>query len=262
MEDAAIYIGGSSSNNATSNMIQSSSSSSAAAAIVVASQKNSNNSNEVATILVSNVLEAVLLCRPSDVIAFVQRYFEDEASSSSMNHIKACHACHVLPFLILNPIEFRSTASIIFCNHCTIKGTVEKKFLKTIYMSLKSDHFMPPAIIDRITDLITDKITSKDEEELGQIIIDNHDRIKLLEKLCHNSKAIKFESFLTYFRLIIGCFYASRWFKEAINEYSYSFEENMSTSFLKRFTMINFESQYIEDISTLINWFKRYYNSQ
>ena len=256
--------GNSSSINNANNVIQlpSSSSSVAASSVAVAAtiakNTNNNSSNEVAT-LVSNLLEAILLCRPSDVIAFIQRYFEDEVSSApSSNHIKASHACHILPFLILNPMEFRITASIIFCNHCTIKGTVDKKILKTIYSSLKSDYFMPPTIIDRITDLIwSDKLISKDEEDFEHVIIDNHDRIKFIEKLCHNNKAIKFESFLTYFRLLIGCFYASKWFKEVVYEYIYSLEENVSASFLKKLNFINIESQHIDDTSNLINWIKR-----
>ena len=238
--------------------------------------KNSINDEKI-TILVSNLMEVILLCHPNNVIAFIQRYFEDETGivSSSlypsqlnnnnmhMNIIKASHACHILPFLILKPIEFRKNASVIFCNHCTIKDSIDKKSFKVIYMTMKSDHYNPITIIDKITDFITSTDKLNAIEEFGEFIIDinnnnnNNDRIKVIENLCPNGiKGIKFDSFIAYIRLLIGCFYATQWIREIFNEYFNLNTDSQQPSILNKWK--NNESQKIDDINNLIAIIKRY----
>jgi len=117
---------------------------------------------------------------------------------------------------------------------------------------LKSEQYNPPNIIDRISDLIlSDKFTSNDEEEFGAILFDNHEKVKLLENICHSSKGIKFEPFLTYLRLLIGSYYATKWLKEITNEYNSIDDDNM----IKKFS--NIETQNIDDPSNMIAVIKR-----
>ena len=118
---------------------------------------------------------------------------------------------------------------------------------------LKSEQYTPPSIIDRISDLIvSDKFTSNDEEEFGAVLFDNHDKVKLLENICHSSKGIKFEPFVTYLRLLIGSYYATKWLKEITYEYNSIDDDN---NMIKKFS--NIETQNIDDPSNMIAVIKR-----
>lgn len=69
--------------------------------------------------LVRSLEQAVLLCRPRDVLAFSVRYLSDENGSTTPI---VSHAIHALPFLLLQPDAFRSAACTVYCSDRALRG--------------------------------------------------------------------------------------------------------------------------------------------
>ncbi len=74
--------------------------------------------------IVGNYQEALLLCRPRNILSFSSRYFKDEESENK----EEAHAVHTLPFLLLNQNEFMSVACTIFCRQIS-SGAVSSEYL-------------------------------------------------------------------------------------------------------------------------------------
>lgn len=74
--------------------------------------------------IIGNFQEALLLCRPRNILRFSSRYFKDEESENK----EEAHAVHTLPFLLLNQNEFRSVACTIFCKQIST-GAVSSEYL-------------------------------------------------------------------------------------------------------------------------------------
>jgi len=58
-----------------------------------------------------NLLEQLLVCRPTDAISFAAQYYSDERAATPL----VSHAVHSLMFLLRRPAEFRSAVGTVFC---------------------------------------------------------------------------------------------------------------------------------------------------
>jgi hypothetical protein len=67
------------------------------------------------TSAVNGLQEALILCRPREVLSFAVRYFFDEKT----DNFEESHAIHSLPYLLNDQKEFKKASCTIFCQQIT-----------------------------------------------------------------------------------------------------------------------------------------------
>jgi hypothetical protein len=181
--------------------------------------------------LLQNLLEACLLCRPSDALSFSRRYLLDEKEKDTVK-VSLLHACHALPFLLARPTAFRDTASTIFC-YFICKQSIGSKVkslgrrLCSVFRLMRSDYFSPSPQLEHFIF----KMAGKDgnEDRIGDVETLLHsspsstnDKKSNRDLLNRNLLPSSFGSFLGFLQLTIACHALSMWLNNLLADMSTS----------------------------------------
>lgn len=168
---------------------------------------------------VQNLVDFSLTCRPTDVIAFGKRFYNDELQGKSIEERSALHATHALPYLLCHSTSFQSFLCTLFCYHNFMalvdsKSMIIKKYqiLNTIYNGMRSDFFQPIPIIDNVVAKLCGLAGSLNEDYkiYGSIAMDGNFNEYIIND---------FQSFQSFFEIPISSFYITLWLKCILKEF-------------------------------------------
>lgn len=168
---------------------------------------------------VQNLVDFSLTCRPTDVIAFGKRFYNDEAQGKSIDERSALHATHALPYLLCQYTSFQSFLCTLFCHH-NFMALVDSKSLNIkkcqililIYNGMRSDFFQPIPIIDNIVSKLCGMTGSicEDYKIYGSVAMDGNFNEYIIND---------FQSFQSFFEVPIGGFYVTLWLRYILKEF-------------------------------------------
>ncbi len=168
---------------------------------------------------VQNLVDFSLTCRPTDVIAFGKRFYNDELQGKSIDERSALHATHALPYLLCQSTSFQSFLCTLFCYHNFMalvdsKSMNIKKYqiLNSIYNGMRSDFFQPIPIIDNIVSKLCGMTGSihEDYKIYGSVAMDGNFNEYIIND---------FQSFQSFFEIPIGSFYVTLWLRYVLKEF-------------------------------------------
>jgi len=168
---------------------------------------------------VQNLIDFSLTCRPTNVVAFGKRFYDDELQGKSADERSALHATHALPYLLYQSTSFQSFLCTLFCYYNFMalvdsKSMKVKKYqiLNSIYNGMRSDFFQPIPIIDSIVSKLCGITGSihEDYKIYGSISMDGNFNEHLITD---------FQSFQSFFEIPIGGFYITLWLNYVLKEF-------------------------------------------
>lgn len=180
--------------------------------------------------------EAILCCRPRDVVLFSLKYFQDEKRPQAAYE----HALHSLPFLLRHSDAFVSATCTIFCGAKAFQSAPSdrKRLLEVVrgaMMAAKASTSAATAGSQR-------KSLAEGErcENSGELADINWQFSVIEEVMKGNTKTLElfeFDSFVVVLRLYLLCWVVVLWVKSMVSSTDSFGELNAS---LKKYVLVHF----------------------